>query len=267
MPYADIGNDVKLYYEEYFPQQGSVNTPLIFLHGFTLDRRMWQAQLDYFKDKYHIILVDAKGHGKSSAPKTGYSRADRIEDLRRFVEVLSLSPYHLVGLSMGGSTALGFSLLYPEKIKSLTLASTSATGYKVGPRISRIDQMVKEKGLEAARKKWIQYAVNYYSEEQKAIKDCLLLMMTEHSGAPWVDKKRGKYPPPENDLERVSSLKIPTKIFAGTEDKVFEPLAHILGGKIPNSFVSIFEGVGHMINMEEPERFNKELDEFLIKNM
>ena len=267
MPYADIGNDVKLYYDEYIPQNGSVASPVIFLHGFTLDRRMWQAQLDFFKDKYHIILVDAKGHGKSSAPKTGYSRADRIEDLRRFVEVLSLSPYHLVGLSMGGSTALGFSLLYPEKIKSLTLASTSATGYKVGPKISRIDKMVKEKGLEAARKKWIQYAVNYYQEDQKVIKDLLSLMMNEHSGAPWVDKMRGNYPPPDNDLERVSSLIVPTKIFAGSADKIFEPLAHLLGEKIPNSNVSIFKGIGHMINMEEPERFNKELDEFLIKYM
>ncbi|MFH2049943.1 MAG: alpha/beta fold hydrolase [bacterium] len=265
MPYADIGNDVKLYYDEYLPQQGSIATPIVFLHGFTLDRRMWELQVEYFKDRCHLILIDAKGHGKSSAPESGYSRADRIEDLLRFVEVLNLDAYHLVGLSMGGSTALGYSLLYPEKIKSLTLASTSATGYKVGPRISRIDRMVKEQGLEAARKKWIQYAVNYYSDDQKAIKDSLRLMMTEHSGAPWMDKLRGKYPPPDNDLERISSLNIPTKIFAGTEDKVFEPLAHILGEKIPNSNISIFEGVGHMINMEEPERFNHELDEFLVR--
>lgn len=264
MPYADIGNNVKLYYDEYFPQHGSLAAPIIFLHGFTLDRRMWQAQLDFFKDKYHILLVDAKGHGKSSAPESGYSRADRIEDLLRFVEVLNLDAHHLVGLSMGGSTALGYSLLYPKNIKSLTLASSSATGYKVGPRISRIDRMVKEQGLEAARKKWIQYAVSYYREDQKGIKELLSLMMTEHSGAPWMDKSRGKYPLPDNDLERISSLNIPTKIFAGTEDKVFEPLAHILGEKIPNSSLSIFEGIGHMINLEDPERFNKELDEFIV---
>jgi len=264
MPFADIGNDVKLYYDEYLPQQGGIATPIVFLHGFTLDRRMWQSQIAFFKDKYHLIILDAKGHGKSSAPATGYSRADRIEDLHRFVNVLGLSPFHLVGLSMGGSTSLGFSLLYPELLRSITLASASATGYKIGPKISRIDKMVKEKGLEAARKKWIQYAVNYYSKEQKAIKENLRLMMQEHSGAPWMDKMRGKYPKPDNDLERVLSLKIPTKIFAGTEDKIFEPLAHILESKISNSSLSVYDGIGHMINMEAPQRFNRDLEEFLV---
>lgn len=265
MPYAHIGNDLKLYYEECLPQQSATakSTPIIFLHGFTLDHRMWQPQAVFFKNKFHLILVDARGHGESAAPKTGYSRADRIEDLNKFVQTVGLSPFHLVGLSMGGSTGLGYIFKYPEKIKSLTLASTSVAGYKIGTKISRIDRMVKEKGLEKAREKWIQYAVDYYSEEHKAIKDCLRLMMLEHSGAPWLDEKRGKYPPPGNDLEKISSINAPVKIFAGSEDKIFEPLAHILCDKIPNCDISIFKGVGHMINMEAPDKFNKELEKFL----
>ena len=267
MPYALIGNDIKLYYEEYIPQQSGLATasitPIIFLHGFTLDHRMWQPQVDFLKNKHRLILVDARGHGKSSTPDTGYSRADRIEDLNNFVETLGISNFHLVGLSMGGSTAIGYIFKYPEKVRSLTLASTSAAGFKIGSKISRIDRMVKEKGLEKARGKWIQYAVNYYPEHRNEIKESLKLMMQEHSGAPWLDEKRGKYPLPKNDLERLYKIKAPVKIFAGSEDKIFEPLAHILCDKIPNCDVSIFEGIGHMINMESPERFNQELDEFL----
>ncbi len=262
MPYADIENDAKLFYEEYNPKNSGNATPVIFLHGFTLDHRMWEPQAHFFRDKYRLIFVDAKGHGKSSAPDTGYSRADRIEDLNNFINALGLESVHLVGLSMGGSTGLGYIFKYPEKVKSLTLASTSAAGYKIGPKISRIDKMVREKGLEIARKKWIQYAVNYYPEDQIEIKDSLKLMMQEHSGAPWLDRLRGKYPSPGNDLEKLPDIKVPVKIFAGSEDKIFEPLAHILGEKIPNSSVSIFEGVGHMINMEAPERFNIELGKF-----
>ncbi len=58
MPYADIGNDVKLYYEEYNPKKSGKATPIIFLHGFTLDRRMWEPQAHFFRDKYHLILME-----------------------------------------------------------------------------------------------------------------------------------------------------------------------------------------------------------------
>jgi 3-oxoadipate enol-lactonase len=97
MPHATIDN-IRFFYEE----AGS-GPPVVFLHGFTLDHRMWQPQIEYFKERFRVICPDARGHGKSDAPLTGYSRAHRVEDLAGLVDRLGFERFHLVGLSMGGA--------------------------------------------------------------------------------------------------------------------------------------------------------------------
>ena len=87
-------------------------------------------------------------------------------------------------------------------------------------------------------------------------------MADEHSGAVWGDPMRGRYPR-ENDLEKVHAITVPTMIFAGSEDRIFLPLARSLQEKIPNSRLSVYDGVGHMVNLEAPERFNRDLEQFL----
>ncbi len=262
MPRVRI-NNLSLHYNEYKPE--SVSTaPIILLHGFTLDRRMWAPSVPFFESNgYHLILMDACGHGLSDAPSTGYSRADRVEDLARFVDALELERFHIVGLSMGGSTAIGYALKNQERLRSMTLVSTGAAGWDIGKRISKIDQMVRERGVEAAREKWLQISTSYYGSDQADIKNLMERMIRDHSGAPWLDERRGKYPHPGHDLERVHEIMVPTCIFAGSEDRIFVPLARELDGRIPNSRLHIYEDIGHMVNLEAPEKFNADMLEFL----
>jgi 3-oxoadipate enol-lactonase len=276
MPYAHLGS-YRLYYEEFQPpgQEPSSSgedpglraalPPLVFLHGFTLDRRMWQPQADFFSRYYRVVLLDSRGHGLSDAPATGYSRVDRVEDLRRFIENLQIKRFHLIGLSMGGSTAIGYALKYQERLASLALVSTGAAGYDVSKKIARIDQIARQQGLQTAFAKWKETTLTWYKREKKAMRELMETMIDEHSGAIWLDPRRGNYPR-ENDLERVPSIKVPVMIFAGAADRLFLPLARLLHDKIPNSRLSIYEGVGHMVNLEAPERFNRELKEFLERN-
>ncbi len=272
MPYADLG-EFRLYYDEFLPpDKGEAGdaAPLIFLHGFTLDRRQWAADAKYLSSRtggksYHVLTVDARGHGKSDAPSTGYSRADRVADLLGLIDTLGIKRFHLIGLSMGGSTGIGFALKYQERLKSLTLVSTGAAGWHIGKKISVIDQLAREKGLEAARKRWMEGSLGYFREDQRAARDLLETMMREHSGAPWMDKRRGKYPSPGIDLDRVHEIRVPTLILAGEKDRVFVPLAHELGVRIPDSRVKIYEGVGHMLNLEAPDRFREDLSAFLAE--
>ncbi|MFQ6007393.1 MAG: alpha/beta fold hydrolase [Candidatus Zixiibacteriota bacterium] len=273
MPFAHLGN-YKLYYEEYLPPsrdssssgeksgQETALPPLIFLHGFTLDRRMWQPQVNFFSRFYRVILLDSRGHGLSDAPETGYSRADRVNDLRKFVEYLEIRKFHLIGLSMGGSTAIGYALKNQDRLASLTLISTGAAGFDVGKKIARIDQIARQRGLPAAFAKWKQATLTWFSNEQKAIRELMERMIDEHSGAIWLDPMRGRYQR-EDDLKQVHIIKVPTIIFAGAADRVFLSLARQLHERIPNSRLSIYEGVGHMVNLEAAERFNAELAQFL----
>lgn len=256
MPYARLEN-FQMYYEEY-----GRGEPVIFLHGFTLDRRMWTPQINFFNHFYRVILPDARGHGLSEAPESGYSRADRVEDLFQFADNMKIDRFHAVGLSMGGSTALGFALKYPEYLKSLTLVSSGAAGYDIGKKISRIDELARTRGIEVAREKWKDISLNWFGEGEKTIRDLMETMINEHSGAVWKDPRRGHYPR-EYDLDKIHRIKIPTEIICGSRDKIFTGLGKILNEKIKGSHLKIFENVGHMVNLETPNVFNEELKLFL----
>ncbi|MEA1981746.1 MAG: alpha/beta hydrolase [candidate division Zixibacteria bacterium] len=262
MPYCTI-DSLKIYYEEYIPEHRSNKCPIIFLHGFTLDHRMWKPQAEYFKSNYHVIIPDTRGHGLSEVPETGYSRNRRVEDLIELINQLGIKKIHLVGLSQGGSTAIGFALEYQKMLKSLTLVDTGADGFSAGPKISKIDKIAQTKGIEAARDRWIKTALMWYNDTQHDIKESVEKMMLEHSGAIWVDPMRGKYKT-ANDLENVHKIEIPTKIFVGEMDKIFLPLAQQIHKRIEKSLLSIYQNVGHMLNLEAPTRFNEELEKFIV---
>ncbi|MCB2229299.1 alpha/beta fold hydrolase [bacterium] len=257
MPFADLGG-FRLYFEEH-----GAGDPVIFLHGFSIDRRMWLPQVPAFETKYRVILPDAKGHGLSDAPPDAYSRADRVNDLLRFADTLKIERFDLVGLSMGGSTAIGFAMNHADRLRTLTLVSTGAAGYSPGKKFARLDDVGRKDGPEAAKEQWMRWSLAWYTQgERTTIRPLMEAMMHGYSGAVWKDKMRGKYPK-ENDLERVHTITTPTLIVAGELDRVFVPLAQQLHKRVQGSILRIYDGAGHMLNLEQPERFNRDLMAFL----
>lgn len=262
MPFVDLGN-----YSFHYTEYGDKNNPtIIFLHAFTMDGRMWEKDAIYFSKKYHVVIPDLKGHGKSDAPLSGYTRNERVADLVKFLLLLNLDSIHLVGLSYGGTTAIGVALERPELLKSLTLIGTSAAGYKLGTKISAIDKIAREQGVEAAKKRWITTSLLWYTQEQQEIKDFVRLMMDEHSGAIWNDPERGNYPQ-LNDLDKIPSINLPTQIIVGELDKMFLPLAQKLYNLFPSSEFSVISDCGHLVNLEQPEVFRKELESFIRRHI
>ncbi len=256
MPIIDTG-EVKLYYEEH----GS-GTPVVFLHGFTLDRRMWMRQVEFFKSSYRVIAYDSRGHGKSECPESGYSRQDRVRDLKRLHELLIKDRFHVVGLSMGGATALGYAIDYPETLHSLTLVDTAAGGYAPPSRYKDHRKIALEMGVDEAKRRWIKSSLFYYAQKNEKLRKELAEMMEDHCGHLWLDPKRGSYTV-RDDVSLSSHIHMPTMIFVGEKDRFFLPLAKRLHDLISGSEIDIIPGVGHMANMEAPDRFNYRLKQFL----
>jgi pimeloyl-ACP methyl ester carboxylesterase len=259
MPYLSLP-DYRCYYEEH--GEGSA---LFLLHGFTVDRRMWGPQIKPLGSEFRVITPDARGHGLSGAPGSGYSRADRVEDLRRTADSLNINRFHLLGLSMGGSTAIGFALKYQDRLKSLTLVSSGAAGYNAGKKIERLDRLAREEGVEAARAAWLKWTMAWYDPSQSEIAALMKKMISDHSGAVWRDPMRGRYPR-EFDLDRVDQITVPTLILTGSGDRVFAELGEKLHERIKASRLEVLDGIGHMVNLEAPERFNRICLEFLRGN-
>ncbi|MCP4570168.1 MAG: alpha/beta hydrolase [FCB group bacterium] len=256
MPEINTG-EVTLYYEE-----TGAGTPLVFLHGFTLDRRMWRKQVEYFSRKFRVIIYDSRGHGHSSCPESGYAREDRVRDLKKLAEILKLEKFHLIGLSMGGATALGYAIDYTDNLASLTLVDTAAGGYQPPKKYRDYREEALKLGVEETKRRWIRTTLFYYANRDDTIKQELTEMMAGHCGQLWLDPKRGKYQD-RDDVSLSQELKLPTLIVVGEKDRFFIPLARTLHKNIVDSELDVVPGVGHMTNMESPGRFNFRLEQFL----
>ena len=105
-------NGTLLYYET----AGS-GPPLVLIHGFSLNHRMWDDQFEPFARRYHVIRYDVRGFGRSAMPTDrNYAHAD---DLMGLQEHLGVDHAHILGLSMGGGISLHFAEKYPEATDSL----------------------------------------------------------------------------------------------------------------------------------------------------
>ncbi|WP_273836174.1 alpha/beta hydrolase [Halococcus sp. PRR34] len=95
--------------------------PLVMAHGLFDSGQRWIPLAEDLADDYEVVAYDARGHGQSDAPKTGYSLDDRITDLRAVVHELDLSNPILLGHSMGGATVAWAAAKYPDFPRAVVL--------------------------------------------------------------------------------------------------------------------------------------------------
>ncbi|MCG2692315.1 alpha/beta hydrolase [Microgenomates group bacterium] len=231
--------------------------PVTFIHGFSLDQRVWKQQVDFFKKRFRVITYDMRGYGKSSIPKQKHSHHD---DLRALLNYLNIPKTHLVGLSLGGEIAADFAVTHPNKLISLCLVDSSLGGYP-----STVDWNVKAKehGIKQAKINWLNHPVFKTTRTNKKVVIELKKMMADYSGWQWLNPMfRNKVSPkPINRLDRIIC---PTLIIVGEKDLTYyHSIANVLKKGIKNSQKQIIKGAGHMVNMEGAQEFNHELFEFL----
>ncbi|NEX63562.1 alpha/beta fold hydrolase [Noviherbaspirillum galbum] len=110
----------------YYDARGDVAAPaLVLLHGFGSSSAHWKV-LGYasaFERTHRVVLVDARGHGKSGKPhaREAYALGLRLGDVHAVLEAAGIRQAHFCGFSMGGWMALGMALQAPERVASLTL--------------------------------------------------------------------------------------------------------------------------------------------------
>lgn len=108
-----------------FGRQGS-GEPLVLLHPLALSKELWTRFAGALADEFEVFSFDLRGHGESSWDGTAFSIADMAVDLAEALESIGLPAVHVLGMSMGGSTAVTFAGMYPERVRSLVLVDTTA---------------------------------------------------------------------------------------------------------------------------------------------
>jgi pimeloyl-ACP methyl ester carboxylesterase len=102
------------YYEH--GQEGPV---LMFVHGWSCDASYWREQVEYFKEKYHVVLIDLAGHGRSGSERENYTTEAFGRDVKAVVESIRAEKVVLIGHSMGALVIAEAARLMPEKVIGL----------------------------------------------------------------------------------------------------------------------------------------------------
>ena len=109
-----------------YEEQGT-GMPLVLLHGFPLDSRIWREQLAALSDRFHVIAPDLRGFGQSKSSDT-FTMESLADDVHALLADLQALPCILGGLSMGGYVALAYAKKYPTDLRGLVLIDTKAEG-------------------------------------------------------------------------------------------------------------------------------------------
>jgi N-formylmaleamate deformylase len=111
----------------HYYRTGEEKPPLVLLHGITDNGLCWNRTALMLEPDFDVVMIDARGHGLSDAPETGYDYEQQARDVQAVIEQLGLQPTIVMGHSMGAHTAAVLAARYPHLVKSLILEDPSWT--------------------------------------------------------------------------------------------------------------------------------------------
>lgn len=223
--------DISLYYQE----QGE-GEPLFLLHGNGEDGTYFVNQMTYFCDRYRVIAVDTRGHGKSPRGMAPFTMEQFAADLHKLMDKLEIQKAIILGFSDGANIAMKFALKYPDRMKALILNG----GNLDTKGVKRSIQIPIEIGYRFAK------LFAGKSEEAKSHMEILGLMVNE----------------PNIQPEELRAIQAPTLVIVGTKDMIKQEHTEIIAQSIPNAKLSVIPG-DHFIANKNPEAFNKVVEDFL----
>src|SRR4051794_6200650 len=127
-------NGQTLYYERY----GEEGEPLLAVMGLAANTLAWTLQMHPFGERHQAVFFDNRDVGQSSMADGPYAIADMAQDALALADALELESFHLVGVSMGGAIAQEIALAAPERVQTLTLAVTFASGGAWARKLSEL---------------------------------------------------------------------------------------------------------------------------------
>lgn len=251
-----------LYYETF---GDPANPPVILLHGFTSDLRMWHPVTRFLAESYYLVVPDLRGHGMSASPEPleAYAIAEYSADLDHLANALHLDLFALVGCSFGGMVAMQFAVDHPERIAALVLSDTSPAyehpDYDDAfrqreARIAEMEDFVRRFGTRLYGKRAAATVRDPFAAQ--GVQKRFERLSTEGLlGAAYARRTRP-------DLSgRLPELSMPVMLVMGMDDPVYCALA-VMVQQLPAARQVIFRETGHGVPTLHPHDFSDALHQF-----
>ena len=241
--------------------------PLLLIHGFPLNREMWRPQIETLSSSMKVIAPDLRGHGQSPPTPGPYPMDLLADDCAAILKSLGIEqPVILCGFSMGGYVAFSFYRRHPSLVAGLILAATRAGADSPEGKVNRDKAAaeVRKHGPEVVIDKMlpIMMAPETYADQPELVARAKRIM-AQTSADGMVSALEGMKSRPDS-TPTLEEIKVPTLILHGANDQIIplsEPESMQAG--ISNSQLEVIPNAGHLLNLEQPQLFNKAVDVFI----
>lgn len=253
-------------FEMAYEERGS-GLPLLLIHGFPLNKEMWQPQLAALSDRARILAPDLRGHGESQAVPGPYSMEQLAGDCHALLEATGTSGRVVVaGLSMGGYVTLAFYRKYPHRVAGLVLAATRAGEDSPEGKTNRdkAAEKARAQGPAAVAADLLpkMLAPNTYATNPALVSNVQVIMeKTALEGM--VGALMGMKARPDSTA-LLPHIEVPTLILHGADDQLFPATeAGDMQAAMPNARLVLLQDAGHLLNLEQAVLFNQAMRELL----
>ena len=263
MPYSKI-NGVELYYED--AGQGQ---PIIFLHGVWESSRFFHRQLGHFSRRHRAVAPDMRGHGRSKHVHFGHTVAQYACDLRALMQELKLTDVVLVGHSMGAFVLWDYVRQFGvQNLAATVIVDQSASDFKWADwPLGYVDFAALchfMAAVQTDRDAFVREITPLLFKQPLTDLD-LQQMLGEITRLPPTVASAILFDQTVQDYRTIlPNVTVPTLLCFGRDEEVV-PLAageHLLQN-LPDARLVIFEESGHYPFLEEPQRFNAEVEAFV----
>jgi pimeloyl-ACP methyl ester carboxylesterase len=241
--------------------------PIVFIHGYPLNRYLWEPQTEALSDTMRVLAPDLRGHGESQAVPGPYSMGMFANDLNAFLDALQINqPVVVCGLSMGGYVTFEFHRKYAHRMAGLILTATRATADSPEGRAARDQaaQTAQQQGIPAIIDGMLAKLVSptTYQERPELLKRIRQIMLkTSLDGV--LGALMGMKTRPDSTAT-LRQIELPALIIHGADDQIV-PLkeAQAMQAAIPDARLEVIPKAGHLLNLEQPDLFNPIVREFI----
>ncbi len=239
--------------------QAGEGRPLVLLHGWTLDRRMWGPQVAEFSHTHLVIAPDRRGFGRSSAPPDLFREAD---DVARLLDGAHAARAVVVGMSQAGRVALDFAHRFPDRTDAIVLqgapfAAPSAPADEDAIPVAAYAALARAGRLAEMKDQWRTHPLMRTSTPEAEA--CAAAMLADYAGRDLVVEA----PSQARDVDP-ARVTAPALVITGARDTPWRRRAgDALALALPEASRTEIDGAGHLCNLCAPAAYNDVLAHFL----
>ena len=254
-------NDVEIAYTD----EGS-GTPVVFIHGYPLNRSMWQEQVAALSDQFRCISIDLRGHGESQAFFWLTTVDVYAAEVTGLLDHLNIDQAVICGFSMGGYVAFALYRNHRSRIRGLILADTRAQADSPDGKRARFQAalIAQTEGPAAIADALLTRLLSPKSIAERSDLTQRVRRMIETAPVAGIAGDLMALSERPDSVDLLPTISVPTLVLVGEQDALTPPAdSQLMAERIPGAQLKTIPDAAHMASLEQPETWNQAVADFL----